>query len=199
MNNNMGIYDSFFKRVFDFLFSLVGLVVLLPIFLIISIFIVIDSKGNPIFKQDRIGRYKKTFRIYKFRTMVRNAKQSEELGKEVYENDFRVTRIGKILRRLKIDELPQLMNIFKGDMSFIGPRPTLYNYLSIYEDWELVKFSKRPGITGLAQVNGNIYLNRLEKSKYDKEYCESVSFIGDIKILSKTVLVVIFGERRFKS
>jgi lipopolysaccharide/colanic/teichoic acid biosynthesis glycosyltransferase len=96
-----------------------------------------------------------------------------------------------------LDELPQLINILKGDMSIVGPRPTLPEFKDIYEDWELEKFSERPGLTGLAQINGNIYLERIEKSRYDVKYVRNICFLSDMKIILKTVQIVIFGEDKF--
>jgi lipopolysaccharide/colanic/teichoic acid biosynthesis glycosyltransferase len=129
--------------------------------------------------------------------MVPDAVKYQKVGVEVKGDDFRITRIGKILRRFKIDELAQLINVLKGDMSIVGPRPTLPEYIDHYEEWELRRFEVRPGLTGLAQVNGNIYLDRQEKSAYDIKYIEQMSFITDLKIILKTVAIILFGEDRF--
>ena len=150
------MYRLFFKRFFDILFSLVFLILLSPIFLVTAIAIKIDSKGPIIFKQERIGRNGKVFSIYKFRSMCVGA---EHTGSGVYsgKGDSRVTRVGKFLRASSIDELPQVVNILLGDMSFIGPRPPLTYHpwqIDEYSDEQRRMFNVRPGITGYAQING---------------------------------------------
>lgn len=192
-----GIYERYFKRFFDFTVAFFAIIVLLPFMIIICILIKLDSKGPVLFIQERPGKNMKIFKVYKFRTMEEDAVKYQKVGVEVIGNDSRITPFGKILRRFKIDELPQLINILKGDMSIIGPRPTLPDYLEQYEKWELKRFEVRPGLTGLAQINGNIYLERQEKSMFDIKYIDEISFWGDIKIILKTIAIVIFGEDKF--
>lgn len=192
-----GIYERYFKRFFDFTVAFFAIIVLLPFMIIICILIKLDSKGPVLFIQERPGKNMKIFKVYKFRTMEEDAVKYQKVGVEVIGNDSRITPFGKILRRFKIDELPQLINILKGDMSIVGPRPTLPDYLEQYEKWELKRFEVRPGLTGLAQINGNIYLERQEKSMFDIKYIDEISFWGDIKIILKTIAIVIFGEDKF--
>ncbi len=182
------------KRFLDIIFSIILLIVLSPILLIVSIAIKIDSKGPVIFKQERIGKDGKVFKIYKFRSMVVGA---EKIGTGVYseKKDSRVTRVGKIIRATSIDELPQLVNILKGEMSFIGPRPVLTYHPWKYEEYseeQKKRFLLRPGITGLAQINGRKQVDWEKRIKYDVEYVEKVSFITDVKIFFITVYKVIF-------
>ena len=190
---------KYFKRVFDFVFSLIFLLFLIPLFLLIAILIKIESPGPVFFTQTRIGIHRKEFSIYKFRTMHIGAVKEQRVGVEVVKSDHRITVIGRLLRRFKIDELAQLINILIGDMSFIGPRPTLPEYLSIYEEWELGRFEVRPGLSGLAQINGNIYLDRENKSLYDVHYVKMLNFTLDITIILRTFLIVIMGEDKFVS
>jgi len=181
----------------DFILALIALIILLPLLLIVAILIKLDSKGPVFYTQLRPGKNQKVFKVYKFRTMVQGADKYQKVGVEVRKDDNRITSLGRFLRRFKIDELPQLINILKGDMSIVGPRPSLPEYLEQYEKWELDRFLVRPGLTGLAQINGNIYLNRKEKSAYDIRYVKEMSFFLDIKIIIKTVLIVLFGEDKF--
>ena len=192
----MRIYP-FIKRTTDFVLSLISLIALSPILIVVSIMIKLDSKGPILFTQYRPGKNQKIFKVYKYRTMVMDAVKQQKIGVEVIGNDNRITALGKFLRRYKIDELPQLVNILKGDMSLVGPRPTLVEYLSEYEAWELKRFDVRPGLTGLAQINGNIYLKRQEKSSYDIKYINEMSFKEDLRIILKTVSIVVFGEDKF--
>jgi len=192
-----GLYRRYFKRPLDFSLSLLALIVLCPFFFLISILIKLTSKGPIFYTQLRPGKDQKIFKLYKFRTMIQGADRYQKIGVEVYENDQRVTPLGKFLRRFKIDELPQLINVLKGEMSIVGPRPSLPEYLAQYEDWELERFKVRPGLTGLAQVNGNIYLDRKERSAYDVQYVRKVSFILDLKIVLKTIAVAFYGEDKF--
>lgn len=185
------------KRIIDFTLSLIALIILLPLFLIVALLIKLDSKGPVFYTQLRPGKNQKLFKVYKFRTMVQGADKYQKVGVEVKKDDSRITSLGRFLRRFKIDELPQLINILKGDMSIVGPRPSLPEYLQQYEEWELERFLVRPGLTGLAQVNGNIYLEREEKSAYDVKYVKEMSFFLDIKIIVKTVAIVLFGEEKF--
>ena len=181
------------KRLFDFTVSLMLIIMLLPVFLIISIIIAIDA-GNPvIYKQYRVGKDNKLFYIYKFRTMKNNTRLAAT--KDLTEADSVITKSGRILRKTSLDELPQLFNVLKGDMSFVGPRPlipeekeirTLRKKYNIY--------SVRPGITGWAQVNGRDMLSDEEKALFDKEYIDKQSLAFDIKIMIKTVMVVLKRE-----
>lgn len=183
----------FIKRLFDFLLSLILLIVLSPLFLIIAILIKLDSEGEIFFKQERAGLNGKPFMIYKFRTMVKNA---EKIGDGYYtgENDPRITRIGRFLRKTSLDELPQLINILKGEMSIIGPRPTLMYQVEKYDAFQRKRLLMKPGVTGLAQVNGRNSLSWPERIKYDVYYVENWNLWMDIKIFFKTFLVVLKGE-----
>lgn len=191
------IYSKYFKRILDFVLSLIAILILSPLLIGVAILIRIGSEGPIFFMQERPGKGQKMFKVYKFRTMVKDAVKHQKIGVEVTGSDVRITPFGKFLRRFKIDELAQLINILKGDMSIVGPRPTLPEYIEQYEEWELKRFDVRPGLTGLAQINGNIYLDRQEKSAYDVKYIENISFINDIKIILKTIAIVFLGEDKF--
>ena len=191
------IYRKCIKRLLDIIFSVIFFICLLPIILLCCLFVKTTSKGEVFYLQKRVGINKEIFTIIKFRTMLKAADKEQKLGVEVNLNDARITTVGEVLRRLKIDETMQLINVIKGDMSFIGPRPTLPEYLDIYDEWEMNRFRVRPGLSGLAQVKGNIYLSRQQKSYYDVEYIKQIGFITDIKILIRTLGVVILGEERF--
>lgn len=183
------------KRLFDITVSVIGLFVLSPILLITMLLIKITMPGKIFFKQERVGKDKKIFYIWKFRTMKEDekAERSHDFSKDME----RMTRTGAILRRLKIDELPQLLNVLIGDMSLIGPRPTIIEQVEQYNEFQLLRLHMLPGMTGLAQVNGNIALSWEERILYDVKYIREFSILLDIAILFKTVLVVIFGERKF--
>ncbi len=183
------------KRLFDFLFSLLALIVLSPVILLLSLLVLVSSGSPVIFKQERVGYNNKLFTIYKFRTMKDGMRQTrtEDLTDEEVEND--ITFIGKILRKLSLDELPQLFNILKGDMSFVGPRPLIPQEEEIRKLREKYNvYSVRPGITGWAQVNGRDFITDEQKAKLDKEYVENHSLTMDIKIMFKTVWVVLAGK-----
>ena len=182
------------KRIIDIIFSVLGLIILIPVFLIISIAIKIESKGPVIFKQKRIGKDGKVFEIYKFRSMVVGA---EQMGTGVYskKGDARVTKVGKFIRATSIDELPQLLNILKGEMSFIGPRPVLTYHPWKYEEYteeQKKRFLVRPGVTGWAQIHGRKQVEWDRRIKLDIEYVEKISFIMDLKIFFITIYKVIF-------
>lgn len=186
------MYKYFFKRVLDIVVSLIALTIVFVPLLLVALLIKIDSKGPVIFKQQRIGKNGKVFNIYKFRSMCVGAEQT---GSGVYsgKGDKRVTKIGRILRATSIDELPQLINILKGDMSFIGPRPPLtYHPWTIdkYSEEQLKMFNVRPGITGWAQVNGRKEVEWNKRIELNVWYVEHVSFWLDIKILFLTVFKV---------
>lgn len=179
----------FIKRLFDVFFSLMAIIITGPLLVIISILVVLDSKGGVIYKQKRLGKDGKDFTIYKFQIMVGNA---ENIGTGVfsYENDNRVTRVGKILRKTSLDELPQSFNILKGDMSFVGPRPPVTYYpckYHEYSDFQKQRFQVKPGLTGLALIRGRKELNWGERIKYDVEYVHNMSLLLDIKILFLTI------------
>ncbi len=178
------------KRIFDIIASGLALVVLLPIFAIIGMFIKLDSKGPVFFIQERVGKDGKIFRAYKLRTMIQNAEKKGR-GFEIEENDFRITKVGKHLR-WGIDELPQLINVFKGEMSLVGPRPALKHQVDQYKEWEKRRLEMKPGITGWALVNGRNKLSWIEKIEYDIWYIDHWSLWLDLKILLKTIWVVIF-------
>ena len=183
-----------FKSFMDIVLSIIGLIIISPILLIVSLAIKIDSKGPVIFKQERIGKDGKAFKIYKFRSMVVGA---EKMGTGVYskKGDNRVTRVGKFIRMTSIDELPQLVNILKGEMSFIGPRPVLTYHPWKYEEYtpeQLKRFEVRPGVTGLAQIHGRKQVEWEKRIKYDVEYVEKLSLWLDIKIFFITIYKVLF-------
>lgn len=184
---------KFFKRFFDIIIACLALVILSPVLLIFSLLIKLDSKGPVIFKQKRLGKGGKEFEIYKFRSMCVGA---EKTGSGVYsgKGDARVTKIGKIIRATSIDELPQLVNIIKGDMSFIGPRPPLtYHPWTIdkYTPEQLRMFEVRPGITGWAQVNGRKEVEWHKRIELNVWYVDNMSLFLDIKILFMTVFKVV--------
>ena len=177
------------KRALDVTFSLLGTAVSSPILLAVAAAIKIDSKGPVIFKQERLGKDGKVFEIYKFRSMCVGAEHMGT-GQNSFKGDSRITRVGKVIRATSLDELPQFINILKGDMSFIGPRPTLTYHpwkLEEYTDFQRRRFEVRPGITGLAQVHGRKTIDWNERIKYDVEYVDNLSLGLDCKILFQTV------------
>lgn len=190
------------KRIFDFLLSLSGIIILSPIFIIVSIAIKLDSKGRILFLQKRVGRYGKEFNIYKFRTMVTDA---EKLGKQItVGKDNRITKVGAFLRKFKIDELPQLFNVLKGDMSLVGPRPEVPKYVALYNKEQRKVLDIRPGITDMASLRykdendilGKVdnpeeyYINVIMKDKLNLnlEYIEKSNVFFDIYLIIKTVI-----------
>lgn len=183
----------FLKRFLDIVFSLVAILVLLPLMAVVSLAIKIESKGPVIFKQERLGKDAKSFMIYKFRSMCVGAEQTGT-GQYSFAGDPRVTKVGKIIRATSIDELPQLFNVLKGDMSFIGPRPPLTYHpweLSEYTKYQLRMFEVRPGITGWAQVNGRKEVEWHERIKLNIWYVDHMSLWIDIKILFMTFFKVL--------
>lgn len=180
------------KRLLDIMFSFIGIVVASPVLAIVALAVKLDSKGPVIFKQERLGKDGKVFLIYKFRSMCVGAEKMGS-GQYSFKGDSRITRVGKIIRATSLDELPQFFNIIKGDMSFIGPRPTLTYHpwkLEEYTDFQRRRFAVRPGITGLAQVNGRKKIDWVDRIKYDVEYVDNMSLALDCKILFKTVVNV---------
>ena len=184
------MYKNFFKRVFDFILSLGALIVLAPVFLVLIILGWKYMKGNPFFTQDRPGKDGKIFKLIKFRSM------SEEKDENGYylPDDVRLNSYGKKLRSSSLDELPELINILKGDMAIVGPRPLLVQYLPLYTEEQRHRHDVRPGLTGLAQVNGRNLLSWADKFKYDIEYVNNITLLGDIKIILKTVKNVLSHE-----
>lgn len=180
------------KRCFDFLISIFFLVILSPLFIVTAVLVKATSQGPLFFKQQRVGKNGKLFSVYKFRTMINKVRSFD---KQTFQDDVEVTSVGKVIRRLKIDELPQLLNVVKGDMSLIGPRPCLPTLVKEFNENGKKRLLVRPGLTGLAQVNGNIYLTWEERWEFDRKYVEEKSFFLDLKIVSKTMLIVLFGEK----
>lgn len=179
------------KRILDFVIALIAFIILLPFFIIFSIIIKLESKGPILFKQKRVGKNKKYFMIYKFRTMRTDT--PKDTPTHLLKNaDTYITKFGKIMRKTSIDELPQIINILKGEMSIIGPRPALWNQEDLIAERD--KYGANditPGITGLAQVNGRDELEIPVKAKYDGEYAEKLSFALDVKIFFLTIINVL--------
>lgn len=194
-------YDAS-KRFIDIFFSLLGLIILSPLFLIVAILIKIESKGNVIFVQDRVGLNGKIFKMYKFRSMVSDA---EELKKNLQEQnemtgpmfkmkeDPRITKVGKFIRKTSIDELPQLFNVLKNDMSLVGPRPSLPSEVEQFEDWMLERLTVKPGLTCYWQVSGRNDIQFEDWMKLDVKYVRERSFLVDMKLIFKTFFIL-FGD-----
>ncbi|AIF44553.1 sugar transferase [Virgibacillus sp. SK37] len=189
-------FNLFIKRTLDILGSGLGLLIISPLLIIVTILIKVTMPGPVFFKQDRVGKNMKGFQILKFRTMKVDTEAEKNL--DFSKDEDRITTLGKVLRRTKIDELPQLLNVFLGDMSLVGPRPTVMVQVENYTKYEEQRLNMRPGMTGLAQVNGNITLPWEQRIEYDIEYIKKFSFLLDCKILIKTVAIVLFGEAKFK-
>lgn len=184
------MYNKYIKRILDIIVSFTALVILSPMFLIVDI-LVRNKLGKPaIFKQERPGLYGEIFTMYKFRSMTN---ETDENG-ELLPDDVRLTNFGKMLRATSLDELPELWNILKGEMSLVGPRPLLIQYLPLYNEHQSRRHDVRPGLTGLAQVNGRADLSWQDKFNYDVQYVDSISLIQDVKILLKTISVVFKAE-----
>ena len=190
----LGLYCRYVKRLLDILFSSILILFLFPFMLAISAAIVLESKGGAIFKQKRMGRNGKTFICYKFRTMKFDAPHNMP-AKAFEERDKYVTRVGKLLRRSSLDELPQLFNVLLGDMSIVGPRPLICEELEVHKLRESAGiYMLRPGLTGLAQVNGRNLLCDSEKIENDKIYLDNVKMRLDVKIIFMTFRCVIGGK-----
>lgn len=184
------LYTMFFKRFLDVVLSGIALIVLSPVFLIVAI-LVRTKLGSPIiFKQERPGKDDKVFSMYKFRTMT----DATDKNGELLPDEVRLTHFGKILRSTSLDELPELWNIFIGDMSIVGPRPLLVEYLDLYTSTQAKRHDVRPGLTGLAQVSGRNAISWEEKFEYDVVYVENISFLEDVKIIFLTVKKVFIKE-----
>jgi O-antigen biosynthesis protein WbqP len=183
-----------FKRFYDLILSVIGLIILSPIFLILIILIKLDSKGPILFKQKRIGRYKKHFYILKFRTM--HIDTPKDTPTHMLENPEKwITKMGKFLRKTSFDELPQIVNILKGDMSIIGPRPALWNQFDLMDERDKYNVHRLyPGLTGYAQIHGRDELPITEKAKLDGFYVEHVNLCLDIKIFFGTIISIFKSE-----
>ncbi|ARN70870.1 lipid carrier--UDP-N-acetylgalactosaminyltransferase [Nonlabens tegetincola] len=184
------MYKNFLKPASDIFFAVLALIILLPIFIAVLVLLTIANSGSPFFIQTRPGKNGNYFNIIKFKTM--NDKTDE--NGELYPDNIRLTTIGKIVRKTSLDELPQLLNVIKGDMSFVGPRPLLPEYLPLYSKEQARRHEVKPGITGWAQVNGRNAISWQEKFKLDVWYVDHQSFILDLKILFKTVKKVFISE-----
>ena len=184
------MYALIFKRLIDFVLSLCELVVLSPVLLILTLVGAIKMKGNPFFTQLRPGKDEKIFKLIKFRSMTC---EKDENG-ELLPDEVRLTKYGKLLRSTSLDALPELINILKGDMSIVGPRPLLVQYLPLYNEEQRKRHSVRPGLTGLAQVNGRNSISWTERFRYDVTYVDNISLLLDIKILFMTVQKVLIRD-----
>ena len=185
-----GLYAKYVKRYLDVFVSLMGLIVLSPIILLLIIIGAVEMKGNPFFMQQRPGKDEKIFNLIKFRTMT-NKKDKD--GK-LLPDEQRLTAYGKFLRSTSLDELPELWNILKGDLSLIGPRPLLVKYLPLYNSFQRHRHDVRPGLTGYAQVHGRNQISWEKKFEMDVWYVQHITFLGDLKILLDTVAVVFKRE-----
>ncbi|MGE6716275.1 sugar transferase [Peribacillus frigoritolerans] len=185
-----GIYRRFIKRAMDFILSLIAIVILSPILLVVALLVRVKLGSPVLFKQKRPGLNEDVFLMYKFRTMT---DERDEHG-ELLPDNVRLTRFGRLLRSTSLDELPELFNILRGDMSIVGPRPLLVQYLPIYNDHQKRRHEVRPGLSGLAQVNGRNAISWENKFNLDVEYVDNVSFIGDWKIIFLTIKKVFVRE-----
>lgn len=181
------MYKRFIKRLLDITISLCFIIILLPLFIVLAVLIGVKLGRPVIFKQKRPGLNEKIFTLYKFRTMNN---KTDEKG-NLLPDSMRITKLGKIIRAMSLDELPELFNIIKGDMSIIGPRPLLIRYLPYYSDTEKLRHSVRPGLSGLAQINGRNNLDWDKRLELDVIYVNNISFLYDIKILFLTIIKVL--------
>ena len=182
-----GPYERVFKRFFDFLFSFFAIVILSPVLAIIALLVRIKLGSPVFFSQERPGKNEKVFKLYKFRTMTNKTDENGNLLPDAE----RLTKFGKILRSTSLDELPELVNILKGDMAIVGPRPLLVKYLPYYRIEERERHAIRPGLTGLAQINGRNNLMWDERIALDVKYAQNITIIGDLKIIFKTIIKVL--------
>jgi len=188
------LYKRYGKRMFDLIVSVPAVIILSPLLGLIALLVRLSSTGPILFIQERLGQHGRVFRLYKFRTMYT---QPRVPNRELIGRDPEITFIGYWLRRFKLDELPQLINVIKGDMSLVGPRPALPSQLTEYDDHTRRRLEVRPGLTGLAQTHGNIYLSWPERWYYDVLYVKNLSLWLDLYIISRTLAMIVCGERRF--
>lgn len=184
------MYSYILKRAFDFLISLILIITLLPVFLFLTIILALSNNGSPFFIQNRPGLNERIFKIIKFRTMS----NKKDIQGNLLPDGQRLTRVGSFVRKTSLDELPQLFNVIKGEMSFVGPRPLLPQYLSLYNAEQKKRHKLRPGITGWAQVNGRNSISWKEKLELDVWYVENISFLLDLRIILRTIKKVIITE-----
>lgn len=184
------MYQKYIKRGLDFILSLIASIILSPVMLMVAVLVRVKLGSPVLFKQQRPGKNEKIFNMYKFRTMT---DERDENG-ELLPDEVRLTKFGKTLRSTSLDELPELFNIVKGDMSIVGPRPLLVRYLPLYNERQKHRHDVRPGFTGLAQVNGRNSISWEEKFEWDVKYVEHITFWGDVKIIFKTVKTVLTHE-----
>ena len=184
------MYKLFFKRFFDFILSLIAIIMLSPVYLIVIVLVRIKLGSPVFFTQKRPGKDEKIFKMYKFRTMTNEVDENGNL----LPDDKRLTKFGKLLRSTSLDELPELFNILKGDMSIVGPRPLLVRYLPLYNEYQKHRHDARPGFTGWAQCNGRNSIGWEEKFDLDVYYVNHITFLLDVKIIFKTVKTVLCRE-----
>jgi undecaprenyl phosphate N,N'-diacetylbacillosamine 1-phosphate transferase len=184
------MYKHFFKGLFDFLLSLIGIIVISPLFLFLTIALFIANNGKPFFFQERPGKGGKVFKIIKFKTM----NDKKDGNGQLLSDAERLTRVGSFVRKTSLDEIPQLINVLKGDMSFIGPRPLRTYYLPLYSDIQKRRHDVRPGITGWAQVNGRNTISWTKKFEYDVWYVDNLNLLLDIKVILFTIQKVFMAK-----
>ena len=186
----MKLYRRYFKRLLDFILGLLALAILTPVFLIVLAALFFSNKGKPFFFQRRPGKNERIFLFVKFKTM----NDARDSSGELLPDEKRITRFGKFIRRTSLDEIPQLFNVLKGDMSLIGPRPLLIEYLPLYNDRQKRRHEVRPGITGWAQANGRNAISWEQKFEYDVWYVENLNFVLDLKIIALTIKKTLKSE-----
>lgn len=184
------MYKGIFKRVIDLIVAFLALLILAPLIGLVTLLLYSQNKGKPFFFQERPGQFKKPFYIIKFKTMT----DEKDAEGNLLPDNLRITKFGGWVRKLSIDELPQLINVLKGEMSLVGPRPLLFKYMPLYSEEQLRRHEVKPGITGWAQVNGRNSISWTQKFSLDVEYVDKVSFLMDCKILLLTVKKVLIRE-----
>jgi undecaprenyl phosphate N,N'-diacetylbacillosamine 1-phosphate transferase len=184
------LYQLFFKKLFDTLFAMLACIVLFPLFVLIASVLFFINKGNPFFFQQRPGQFEKKIFIIKFKSMT---DEKDAAGKLLPDN-IRLTKFGAFIRKFSLDEIPQLLNVLKGDMSIVGPRPLLFKYLPLYNEEQKKRHLVKPGITGWAQINGRNAISWKQKFTLDVYYQQNISFVLDVKIILLTILKVIKSE-----
>lgn len=184
------MYKYFFKRLIDIIASFFGIIILSPLFIIITVGLYFANAGKPFFFQARPGKEGKIFKIVKFKTM----NDKKDVDGNLLSDEVRLTKIGSFVRKTSLDEIPQLLNVVKGEMSLIGPRPLLTNYLHLYDDFQKRRHEVKPGITGWAQVNGRNAISWDKKFEFDVYYVDNISFLLDCKIILKTIQKVIMSD-----